>query len=51
MGKKFLQKKAKEAKKQSEKKPFDMGIIAASSKLIKKAKTHKGRKFIEKRAP
>jgi hypothetical protein len=41
-------KKAKEAR-QSEKKTLDFGALAANSKLIKKAKTHKGRKIIERK--
>lgn len=51
MGSKFLQKKKAAEKKKSQKKTLDLGALASSSKLIKKAKTHKGRKFLEKRAP
>jgi len=59
MGKQLLKKKtSKQAKKaklaqkrQSEGKTLDLGAISKSSHLIKKAKTHKGRKFLEKKAP
>jgi ribosome production factor 2 len=55
MGKKqTINKKAKAKKvakkKASQKKTLDLGL-ADKSHLIKKAKTHKGRKFLEKRAP
>jgi hypothetical protein len=58
MGKKLIIKNKKAAKKkaeliasrQAEKKTLDFGL-AEKSHLIKKAKTHKGRKFLEKRAP
>lgn len=55
MGKKQMKNnkvKAKKVaeKKASQKKTLDLGL-ADKSHLIKKAKTHKGRKFLESRAP
>ena len=58
MGKKLVLKNKKVAKKkaevqaarQAEKKTLDLGL-AEKSHLIKKAKTHKGRKFLEKQVP
>jgi hypothetical protein len=58
MGKKLILKNKKAAKKkaelqaarQAEKKSLDFGL-SEKSHLIKKAKTHKGRKFLEKRGP
>ena len=63
MGKKFAKKSGKKgaakgkkgAKKTAEQnelmKTLDLGMLSASSKLIRKAKTHKGRKFLESKAP
>ncbi|TNV77302.1 hypothetical protein FGO68_gene14700 [Halteria grandinella] len=51
---KFLQKKQKkkaEDRKAAQKKVLDLGAFAAQSKLIKKAKTHKGRKILDKKGP
>ena len=45
----MLQKKKAREARQSQKKTLDLGAIAQSSKLIKKAKTHKGRKFLERK--
>jgi hypothetical protein len=58
MGKKLIIKNKKAAKKkaelvaarQAEKKSLDFGL-SEKSHLIKKAKTHKGRKFLEKKGP
>lgn len=59
MGKKIISKTKKltkkknavQAKKASERKELDLGTLAANSKLIRKAKTHKGRKLLEKKQP
>jgi hypothetical protein len=53
---KTLQKKQKkkleeQKKKASQKQLVDLGALAAQSKLIKKAKTQRGRKILEAKAP
>jgi len=56
MGKKLNLKKnkrelaKKQAAKQAEKQTLNFGL-SDKSHLIKKAKTHKGRKFLEKKGP
>jgi hypothetical protein len=56
MGKKLSTKKGKSRKgakketKEGEKKVIDFGL-ASKSHLIKKAKTHKGRKYLESKEP
>lgn len=47
---KFIEKQRSKAPKKEQKKPLDVGL-AQKSLLIKKSKSHKGRKILENRAP
>ena len=53
MGKRIVSKKGKKSTKKptGQGKVLDLGVVSASSKLIRKAKTHKGRKYLEKMGP